>query len=170
MTTVDDVIFLIRSILCSRKDSISFNELNGKTSQFLGKIASLINYIVSFHFVDEYHEINGTRVPFKEIGFNSLQEFLRNHPDKFRVSQMGADFGISAVLEQGGMADLARLVQGQKSSKKKKKSKATYKPPVYKKPSVYSNYTFKNSHMSQSPSMQFNSKITNLDRENAFLI
>lgn len=108
-------------------------------------MSSLINFIfisidqLYYHFVDEYHEINGTGVPFKQIGFNSLQEFLRNHPDKFRVSQMGADFGISAVLEKGGMADLARLVQGQKSSKKKK-SKATHKLPVYKKPSVYSNF------------------------------
>ncbi len=115
-----------------------------------------------FLFIAEYYEINGMAIPYRQIGFDTLQDFLRTHPDKFRISQIGGDFAISAVLENGGMADLARLVQGQKSSKKKK-SKAASRPvySTYKKPSVYSAYTFKSSQMTQSPSMQFNSKLNN---------
>ncbi len=113
MSNVEDAVMLIRSVLCAHKAPISLRELN-----------------------EEYCDTTGTTVPFKKFGFDSLPAFLRTQPDKFRLLQDGDSFSVSAVLDKE-LLDLARLVQGQKSSGKKKK-----KIPVYKKPNLYSNFTF----------------------------
>ena len=133
MSNAEDAIMLIRSVLCSQKNAISFKELN-----------------------DDYYEMSGTRIPYKAIGFNTLQDFLWSHPDKFRVQQAGGDYTIAAVLDKQ-LVDLAKLVQGQKKTKKKKK--APQIKPMYKKPSPYNNYIFRSQKpMTHSPSYQFNSK------------
>lgn len=136
MATVEDSVILIRSVLCSKKGPISLKELS-----------------------DDYYESNGSRIPFRELGFSSLPVFLCTLPDKFRLNQNGADYTIAAVLDQN-LTDLARLVQGQKNTKKKKKSKAPPRP-VYRKPSLYSNFAF-NSKKSgpgfQAPTF-YNSKL-----------
>jgi hypothetical protein len=144
MSNIEDSVMLIRSVLCAHKAPISLKELN-----------------------DEYCDTTGTRVPFKQFGFDSLPAFLRTHPDKFQLRQNGPDFFISAVLDKELM-DLARLVQGQKSSGKSKKKKA----PVYKKPNLYSNFTFSqrtvsgnsmrkeiSAEFNKNPAKVFNSKL-----------
>lgn len=116
MTTVDDCIMLIRSVLCSKKTAITLRDLD-----------------------NEYYESNGSRIPFRQLGFDSLPAFLSTQPDKFRVQNHGSEYTICPVLDRE-LVDLAKLVQGQKSNKKKKKK--TTSKITYKKPSLYSNFTF----------------------------
>lgn len=103
--------------------------------------------------------MSGNHIPYRALGFDSISAFLYSHPDKFVVQRSGADFMISAVIDKK-LNDLARLVQGQKSNKRKK-TKAQNRGALFPRPSMYSHQRF--SGFQNQPKRQtaktFNSEI-----------
>lgn len=69
--------------------------------------------------------MNGTDIPFREMGFKSLVEYLQSEPSMFRVSKgMNNQYEVSPVIDET-LSSLRRLVSGQKSTSKKSKKKKT---------------------------------------------
>lgn len=101
--------------------------------------------------------MSGKQIPYKQLGFDSIPAFLHSHPDKFVLQRHGSDFQISAVIDKK-LNDLARLVQGQKSSKKKK-SKPQKKPTQFYSSANHQRLTGFPNQMQRQTAKTFNSVI-----------
>ena len=74
--------------------------------------------LILYCLLGDYKETFGTNVPFKDFGFNSLEEFLKNDNDNFHV--IGTR--VQAVAKPASL-HISSLVSKQKNSKKSGRSK-----------------------------------------------
>lgn len=98
---LEEVIMLVRAVVAAKKHSITLKELAA-----------------------DYYECNVSQIPYRQLGYSTLVDFLQSQPDKFTVIKTPTEICIKAVVDSS-IGQICRLVQGQRTaSKKKKKSKA----------------------------------------------
>jgi hypothetical protein len=108
---------------------------------------------MAFFYQFQSHQISLENKVNLEINYCTNFFQIRDH--------MTNEFSVQAVIDSE-IADLRRLVSGQKSSKKKKKSAAAMKMNMSKKPSYFNhrfgfNYNF-HSHSHSHMTMSYNNK------------
>jgi len=73
---------------------------------------------------DEYFRFNGERIPFRELGFSSLEDLLQSS-GKFKIQNNGGVATVQA-LATSKTQHLTELIKKQKSKPPKKKPVSTY--------------------------------------------
>lgn len=67
--------------------------------------------------LSDYERNIGTRLPFRELGFASLSEFVASMPDAVRVSQNGGTVVLYGIPDES-TEQLSRMISRQKDSKR----------------------------------------------------
>ncbi|XP_014676856.1 PREDICTED: tudor domain-containing protein 7-like [Priapulus caudatus] len=105
---VKSVKSMLRSVLLSEKGGVKFTKLNY-----------------------DYQDITGDSIPFKSLGFRTLEEFLRSVPDVCQIINRGGDMLCVGVADET-TAHVQRLIMRQKSKKKPAISgKNRYRTPAH---------------------------------------
>lgn len=73
---------------------------------------------------DEYFKITGERIPFRQLGFSSLETLLQSS-GKFKIQNYGGG-AIVQALATSKTQHLTELIKKQKSKPPKKKPVSTY--------------------------------------------
>lgn len=73
------------------------------------------------YFIGDYETMTGSRLPFRQLGFNSLEEMLRSMSDVVTCSYAYGQVRVRAVPKNESR-HIQQLVQGQKSSTRRKGS------------------------------------------------
>lgn len=74
-----------------------------------------------FQLTEDYKSVLGCEIPYKKLGFNSLDDYLKSIPDTAKSSLINGMMVVQAVPNKES-AHILKLVQGQKKSKGKPKS------------------------------------------------
>ncbi|XP_049521647.1 uncharacterized protein LOC119450179 isoform X3 [Dermacentor silvarum] len=116
--SMEDVGTILRSILTSEKSGI------------------LLRYLDN-----EYRTLTGTRIPYRQMGFSTLEEYLRSIPDVVRLSTNADGNTVVHVVVSESTAHVAQMVRGQKSSKPRPVRKS------YRRPSGQYNAGYRPNHL-----------------------
>ncbi|XP_077560350.1 uncharacterized protein LOC144175148 isoform X1 [Haemaphysalis longicornis] len=104
---------ILRSILTSEKNGIPLRKLDG-----------------------EYRMLTGNRIPYRQFGFNTMEEYLESIPDTVRLARGYDGEVLVHVVVTESTAHVAQMVRGQKSTKPKP-MRTTYRRPVMHHQSGY---------------------------------
>lgn len=86
----------------------------------------------------EYETLIGTRIPYRRLGYSTLEEFLRDLRSVVRLARgPDGETMVHAVLTEA-TAHVAEMVKGQKSSKPKPMAR-----PAYRRPMHYSQHNYR---------------------------
>lgn len=80
--------------------------------------------IIPIFCADEYFKLNGERIPFKQLGFSSLENLLQSS-EKFKIQNYGGAVIVQA-LATSKTQHLTELIKKQKSKPPKKKPVSAY--------------------------------------------
>lgn len=105
--SMEDVGTILRSILTSEKSGI------------------LLRYLDN-----EYRTLTGTRIPYRQLGYSTLEEYLHSIPDVVRLSRNAEGNTVVTVVVTESTAHVAEMVRGQKSAKPRPVAKKTYRRPT----------------------------------------
>ncbi|XKL62677.1 hypothetical protein PGB90_002510 [Kerria lacca] len=124
----------------------------------------------------DYKSVLGDSIPFRSLGYSSLEQLIRTVPD-LKITSIGNELYIDVKPDEKTM-HITKLVRGQKSSKKKKGSKygkSVYRP--FSQPYSSSSKSYNNNkgrgnsfHSNQSKGREdFDHDVNSRDDENYFL-
>ncbi|XP_064480860.1 tudor domain-containing protein 7-like isoform X2 [Ornithodoros turicata] len=109
-TLREEVATMLRSVLSSEKNGVP---------------------VVSLE--KEYRLLIGHRIPYRNLGFNSLQSFLESLPDVVRLCRGPTGDMIAKAVVTESTLHVAQMVAGQKSTKSKPIMRSTYRHPTSKR-------------------------------------
>ncbi|XP_075545639.1 tudor domain-containing protein 7-like isoform X4 [Dermacentor variabilis] len=104
--SMEDVGTILRSILTSEKSGILLRFLD-----------------------NEYRTLTGTRIPYRQMGFSTLEEYLHSIPDVARLSTNAEGNTVVHVVVSESTAHVAQMVRGQKSAKTRPVLRKSYRRP-----------------------------------------
>ncbi|KAL3248221.1 hypothetical protein MRX96_056632 [Rhipicephalus microplus] len=104
--SMEEVKTILRSILTSEKAGIQLRYLD-----------------------NEYRTLTGMRIPYRQLGFNTLEEYLYSIPDVVRLSRNAEGNLVVSVVVTESTAHVAEMVRGQKSAKPRPVAKKSYRRP-----------------------------------------
>ncbi|XP_012254025.2 tudor domain-containing protein 7-like isoform X1 [Athalia rosae] len=102
---LDEVVSNLRACLLSAKGGVSFSELN-----------------------NDYKRILGENIPFRKLGYPSLDELLNNIPGLLITRKVG-DWNVAAEPTEDSV-HLTKMIARQKSGKSKKRSKGMFSQAI----------------------------------------
>lgn len=107
------------------------HETKDDVATILTSILSIEKAGIPMHRLErEYRMVNGTRIPYRQLGFNTLEEFLRSMPNVVRLSRDAVgDWTVHVVVTES-TAHVVQMVKGQKSAKSKPMMRPAYRRPV----------------------------------------
>ncbi len=86
----------------------------------------------------DFKMVLGCELPFRQLGFQRLEDFIKSVPDVVRVDRVNGEYTCLAVAD-ASTSQIARFV----ATQKKPKLKRSNAPPLVRKPQVYSGFTKK---------------------------
>ncbi|CAN7999128.1 unnamed protein product [Ixodes hexagonus] len=106
--TKDEVATMLSSVLTSEKAGVALRRLER-----------------------EYETLIGTRIPYRRLGYSTLEEFLRDLRSVVRLSRgPDGETVVHAVMTEA-TAHVAEMVKGQKSNKPKPMTRPSYRRPMH---------------------------------------
>ena len=92
-----------------------------RTKKYLRSILLSTKGLTEIHDVEkEYHESTESRIPFRELGFSGLEEFLKSIPSVCRVRNMGFSVMVEGVADSD-TRHIKMMISAQKTQGGKKK-------------------------------------------------
>lgn len=105
--TKEDVATMLRSVLSSEKNGVPLRVLE-----------------------HEYKVLIGTRIPYRNMGYDTLEAFLGSLPDVVRFSRGPSGELIAKAVVTESTLHVAQMVAGQKSTKSKPVVRSAYRHPI----------------------------------------
>ena len=94
-----------------------------RTKKYLRSILLSTKGLTEIHDVEkEYHESTESRIPFRELGFSGLEEFLKSIPSVCRVRNMGFSVMVEGVADSD-TRHIKMMISAQKTQGGKKKKR-----------------------------------------------
>ncbi|KAG0422030.1 hypothetical protein HPB47_002102, partial [Ixodes persulcatus] len=135
---------------CSSQDGHTMAETKEEVATMLSSVLTSEKAGVALRRLErEYETLIGTRIPYRRLGYSTLEEFLRDLRSVVRLARgPDGETMVHAVLTEA-TAHVAEMVKGQKSSKPKPMAR-----PAYRRPMHYSQHNYRpNSVLTKFSSM-----------------
>ncbi len=126
----EKVVKILNSLLITSKAGYPIEKLQGNQSQCVTSTNRTWHDFFVFYFPGCYKDIEGERIPFKTIGYSTLEDFLDQGRDFCRIAYDRQGGILIQAVPNEANAHIAHMVSKQRSSSKKKSARAPPRRPA----------------------------------------